>query len=80
MLSQLGPVTYDVEVEKGKVLKRHVDYMQEQMVINDDCPSVQPVKNTIQDNFHYPAVFPASLPDTVEESKNDGLALPCCCL
>ena len=27
MLSQLGPVTYNVEVEKRKVLKRHVDHM-----------------------------------------------------
>ena len=71
VLPQLGPVTYDVKVEKGKVLKRHIDHMRERMVINDDCPSVHPDENTIQDNFHYPAVFPVPLPDAIEESKND---------
>jgi len=50
--SQLGPDTYNVEVENGKILKRHVDHMREQMVINEDCMSAQP-DATIQDNFHY---------------------------
>ena len=70
VLSRLGPVTYSVKVEKGKVLKGHVDHMREWMEINDDCPLVQP--DTIQENFTiHAAVFPAPLSDAAEESKSD---------
>lgn len=38
VLSQLGPVTYIVEVENGKDLKRHVDHMRERFSNNKDDP------------------------------------------
>ena len=71
VLSVLGPVTYHVEVEKGKVLKRHVDHMRERMVINEGRAPTQPDPSAIQDNFDYPALSPTPAPGAAITAPGD---------
>ena len=71
VLSALGPVTYHVEVEKGKVLKRHVDHLRERMVINEGRAPTQPNTSAIQDNFDYPALSPTPAPGAAVTAPGD---------
>ena len=71
VLSALGPVTYHVEVEKGKVLKRHVDHLRERMVINEGRAPTQPDTSAIQDNFDYPALSPTPAPGAAVTAPGD---------
>ena len=63
VLSQLGPVTYTVEVEDGKTLKKHVDHIRERMSIAKDSAPAQSDTSEVQDNYQYPAVTPTPPPD-----------------
>ena len=54
VLRKLGPVTYHVEVESGKVLKCHIDHLTqhtEQLPVVTDATLKD---STVQDNFQYP--------------------------
>ena len=51
VLRKLGPVTYNVEIENGKVLKRHIDHLTQRM---EQLPVVTDATledSTVQDNF-----------------------------
>ena len=63
VLSQLGPVTYTVEVEGGKTLKKHVDHIRERMSIAKDSAPAQSDTSEVQDNYQYPVVTPTPPPD-----------------
>ena len=63
VLSQLGPVTYTVEVEDGKTLKKHVDHIRERMSIAKDSAPAQSDTSEVQDNYQYTAVTPTPPPD-----------------
>ena len=55
VLRKLGPVTYNVEVENGKVLKCHIDHLTqhtEQLPVVTDATLKE--DSTVQDNFQYP--------------------------
>ena len=54
VLRKLGPVTYHVGVESGKVLKCHIDHLTqhtEQLPVVTDATLKD---STVQDNFQYP--------------------------
>ena len=57
ILKKLGPVTYSVEVENGKILKRHIDHLTQRMVPSRQpamtAPTLDDTDTTIQDNFQY---------------------------
>ena len=57
VLRKLGPVTYQVEIANGRILKRHVDQLKfwEKSSQAIDQPRMASTDSTIEDDYHYPS-------------------------
>ena len=58
ILRMLGPVTYHVRVENGKVVKRHIDHLAHRLAPATVIADSTSEDSTVRDNFHYPEIDP----------------------
>ena len=58
ILRILGPVTYHVEIENGKVVKRHIDHLAHRPAPPTGVAVSTSEDATVRDNFHYPEIDP----------------------
>ena len=64
VLDKLGPVTYSVEIENGRIFKRHIEQLRVRNPTpnpSQDNPTSQG-NSTIQDNSYYPEAIDEVLP------------------
>ena len=70
IVEKLGPVTYHVDVGKGKILKRHIDHLTQRQEPSPEVTLITSDVPTIEDNFHYPE------PEPVEQEPSVVNPLP----
>ena len=54
IVEQLRPLTYHVDVGEGKILKRHIDHLTEQLEPSPEVATTTHGDLTAGDEFHYP--------------------------